>query len=153
MRRGLRGAQYFGFALAFSNGEVHHGRDHVNRLFTEKFGPPGQEKPMEPAPEQEPEDETQRTLLRAGGRGLFIGSPQFVRENLRRYEDAHVDTMNFTIQYGPRRHEHIMETLELFAKEVMPEFKERHRLHLKWKEQQLDGVKLPISSSVWKEDW
>jgi hypothetical protein len=97
---------------------------------------------------EEPKDETQRTLLRAGGRGLFIGSPEFVRHNLRRYEEAHIDIMNFTIQFGQRRHEHIMETLEMFAKEVMPEFQDRHHLHLKWREQQLDGVKLPINSSI-----
>jgi alkanesulfonate monooxygenase SsuD/methylene tetrahydromethanopterin reductase-like flavin-dependent oxidoreductase (luciferase family) len=148
MARGLRGAQYFGFALAFTNGEVHHGRDHLHREFVRRFGPEGAERPPEPAPEKEPEDETQRTLLRAGGRGLFIGSPEFVRHNLRRYEDAHIDIMNFTIQFGQRRHEHIMETLEMFAKEVMPEFQERHHLHLKWREQQLDGVKLPINSSI-----
>ena len=49
-----------------------------------------------------------------------------MRENLRKYEDAHIDIMNFYIQVHDRKHEHIMETLELFAKEVMPEFQERH---------------------------
>ena len=56
-----------------------------------------------------------------------------MRENLRRYEDAHVDLMNCQIQCGFRKHEHIMETLELFAKEVMPEFQERHHQHQKWR--------------------
>jgi alkanesulfonate monooxygenase SsuD/methylene tetrahydromethanopterin reductase-like flavin-dependent oxidoreductase (luciferase family) len=147
MKRGLRGAQYFGFSLAFTNGEVHHGKDHLNRMFTEKFGPEGEERPIEPV-QAEPEDETQRTLLRAGGRGLFIGSPEFVRENLRRYEDAHVDLMNWQIQGGFRKHEHIMETIEMFAKEVMPEFQERHHLHEKWREQQLDGIKHPVNSTI-----
>jgi hypothetical protein len=41
-----------------------------------------------------------------------------------------------------------MESLELFAKEVMPEFKERHREQQKWREQQLDGVKFPVNSSI-----
>jgi hypothetical protein len=41
-----------------------------------------------------------------------------------------------------------MESLELFAKEVMPEFKERHGEQQKWREQQLDGVKFPINSSI-----
>ena len=148
MARGLRGAQYFGFTLAFTNGEVHHGRDHLHREFTKRFGQEGAERPPDPVPEKEPEDETQRTLLRAGGRGLFIGSPAFVRENLRKYEDAHIDIMNLTLQFGPRRHEHIMESLEMFAKEVMPEFQDRHHMHVKWREQQLDGVKLPINSSI-----
>jgi alkanesulfonate monooxygenase SsuD/methylene tetrahydromethanopterin reductase-like flavin-dependent oxidoreductase (luciferase family) len=145
MQRGLRGAQFFGFALGFTNGEVHHGRDHLNREFVKRFGLEGRENVVT---ETEPDDETQRTLFRAGRRGNFIGSPEFVRENLRKYEDAHIDIMNFYIQVHERTHEHIMETLELFAKEVMPEFQERHHLHQKWREQQLDGVKHEINSSI-----
>jgi alkanesulfonate monooxygenase SsuD/methylene tetrahydromethanopterin reductase-like flavin-dependent oxidoreductase (luciferase family) len=146
MRRGLRGAQFFGFALGFTNGEVHHGRDHLNREFVKRFGLEGDR--YTNVTETEPDDETQRTLFRAGRRGNFIGSPEFVRENLRKYEDAHIDIMNFYIQVHERTHEHIMETLELFAKEVMPEFQERHHLHQKWREQQLDGVKFPINASI-----
>lgn len=145
MQRGLRGAQFFGFALGFTNGEVHHGRDHLNREFVRRFGLEGRENVVT---ETEPDDETQRTLFRAGRRGNFIGSPEFVRENLRKYEDAHIDIMNFYIQVHERQHEHIMETLEMFAKEVMPEFQERHHLHQKWREQQLDGIKFPINSSI-----
>ncbi len=145
MQRGLRGAQFFGFALGFTNGEVHHGRDHLNREFVRRFGLEGKENVVT---ETEPDDETQRTLFRAGRRGNFIGSPEFVRENLRKYEDAHIDIMNFYIQVHERRHEDIMETLEMFAKEVMPEFQERHHLHQKWREQQLDGVKHEINSSI-----
>jgi alkanesulfonate monooxygenase SsuD/methylene tetrahydromethanopterin reductase-like flavin-dependent oxidoreductase (luciferase family) len=145
MQRGLRGAQFFGFALGFTNAEVHHGRDHLNREFVRRFGLEGKENVVT---EAEPDDETQRTLFRAGRRGNFIGSPDFVRENLRKYEDAHIDIMNFYIQVHERKHEHIMETLELFAKEVMPEFQERHHLHQKWREQQLDGVKHEINSSI-----
>jgi alkanesulfonate monooxygenase SsuD/methylene tetrahydromethanopterin reductase-like flavin-dependent oxidoreductase (luciferase family) len=145
MKRGLRGAQYFGFALGFTNGEVHHGRDHLNREFVNRFGLEGGSKEVV---ETEPDDETQRTLFRAGRRGNFIGSPEFVRENLRKYEDAHIDIIHFAIQMHERKHEHVMESLELFAKEVMPEFKERHHLHQKWREQQLDGVKFPINSSI-----
>ena len=45
-------------------------------------------------------------------------------------------------------HEDIMESLELFAKEVMPEFKDRHHLQQKCWEEQLDGVKFRINSST-----
>ena len=145
MNRGLRGAQFFGFALGFTNGEVHHGRDHLNREFVKRFGLEGKSNVVT---ETEPDDETQRTLFRAGRRGNFIGSPEFVRENLRKYEDAHIDIMNFYIQVHERTHEHIMETLDLFAKEVMPEFQERHHLHQKWREQQLDGVKHEVNASI-----
>jgi hypothetical protein len=71
-----------------------------------------------------------------------------VRENLRRYEDAHVDLMNWQIQGGFRKHEHIMETIEMFAKEVMPEFQERHHKHEKWRAQQLDAIQFPVNSSL-----
>jgi hypothetical protein len=44
---------------------------------------------------------------------------------LRRYEEVGVDQLIFVLQAGNNQHEHIMESLELFAEEVMPEFKER----------------------------
>jgi alkanesulfonate monooxygenase SsuD/methylene tetrahydromethanopterin reductase-like flavin-dependent oxidoreductase (luciferase family) len=144
MARGLEGAQYFGFVLGWSNGAVQHGRDHVHREFKKRFGENIRQRPTT----AEPEDETQRTLFRAGQRGLFIGSPAYVRANLRRYEDAHLDLLLFFLQCGTRRHEHIMESLELFAKEVMPEFQERHGEQRRWRDQQLDGVRFPVNSSL-----
>ena len=96
----------------------------------------------------EPEDESARTLYRMGRRGMFMGSPEYIRQNIRAYEKAHVDVLLFLSQCGDRRHEDIMESLELFATEVMPEFKERHHLHQRWREEQLDGVVHPIHSTV-----
>jgi alkanesulfonate monooxygenase SsuD/methylene tetrahydromethanopterin reductase-like flavin-dependent oxidoreductase (luciferase family) len=145
MRRGLRGAQFFGYSLMRSNQPVRYGRDHFHREFVERFGSEGEAREVA---EPEPDDETNRTLFRAGRRGNFIGSPEYVRENLRKYEEAHIDIMNFSVAMPFRRHEHVMETIELFAKEVMPEFKERHHLHQRWREQQLDGVKHPVNSSI-----
>jgi isopentenyl diphosphate isomerase/L-lactate dehydrogenase-like FMN-dependent dehydrogenase len=60
----------------------------------------------------------------AGLRGA-VGTPEQVREYLRRYEEAGVDQVIFTAQAGKNRHEHIMESLELFGREVLPEFMER----------------------------
>jgi hypothetical protein len=77
-----------------------------------------------------------------------MGSPEYLRQNVRRYEDAHVDMLLFFVQCGDRRHEDIMESLELFAKEVMPEFQERHRKQQKWREQQLSGVKFEVNSTI-----
>jgi alkanesulfonate monooxygenase SsuD/methylene tetrahydromethanopterin reductase-like flavin-dependent oxidoreductase (luciferase family) len=54
-----------------------------------------------------------------------IGTPDQVRELIRRYEDAGVDQLIFVSQAGRNRHEDVCESLELFAKEVMPEFKDR----------------------------
>jgi alkanesulfonate monooxygenase SsuD/methylene tetrahydromethanopterin reductase-like flavin-dependent oxidoreductase (luciferase family) len=51
-----------------------------------------------------------------------IGTPAQIRELLRGYRDAGVDQVIFVSQAGRNRHEHICESLELFAREVMPEF-------------------------------
>ena len=51
-----------------------------------------------------------------------IGSPEQVRDLCRRYEAAGVDQLIFVMQAGRNRHEHICESIELFAAEVMPEF-------------------------------
>jgi hypothetical protein len=99
--------------------------------------------------DQEPEDEGQRALYRAGRRGGFIGSPGFIRDNLRRYEEAHLDAMIFVAQCGDRKHEDIMASIELFAKEVMPEFQERHEKEQRpWREQQLAGVPYLNNSTI-----
>ena len=47
------------------------------------------------------------------------------RERLRRMEEAGVDQTVFIQQAGRNQHEHICESLELFAKDVMPEFAAR----------------------------
>ncbi len=51
-----------------------------------------------------------------------IGTPDLVRDNLRAYARAGVDQVIFIQQGGRNRHEHICESLELFARDVMPEF-------------------------------
>jgi len=54
-----------------------------------------------------------------------IGTPDKLRELIRANEAAGVDQMIFQVQLGANRHEHICESLELFAREVMPEFAAR----------------------------
>ncbi|HEV7887672.1 MAG TPA: LLM class flavin-dependent oxidoreductase [Acidimicrobiales bacterium] len=53
-----------------------------------------------------------------------IGTPSQIRELLRGYAEAGVDQVIFVSQTGKNRHEDICESLELFAREVMPEFHE-----------------------------
>jgi alkanesulfonate monooxygenase SsuD/methylene tetrahydromethanopterin reductase-like flavin-dependent oxidoreductase (luciferase family) len=60
----------------------------------------------------------------AGLRGA-VGTPTQIREFLRRYEEVGVDQVIFVSQAGKNRHEDIMESLELFGTEVLPEFAER----------------------------
>jgi alkanesulfonate monooxygenase SsuD/methylene tetrahydromethanopterin reductase-like flavin-dependent oxidoreductase (luciferase family) len=139
--KGLPGAQFFGFVFGWTHGPVKHGRDHVYREFQKKLQQGSDT-------EKEPEDESARALYRAGRRGLFIGSPDYIRGNLRQYEQAHMDAVLFFIQCGDRKHADILESLELFARQVMPEFKDRHHLHQQWRAKQLDGVRFPINSSI-----
>lgn len=54
-----------------------------------------------------------------------VGSPRRIRERLRRYEEAGVDQILLVAQSGRIPHEQVCESLELFAKEVMPEFHDR----------------------------
>jgi hypothetical protein len=79
---------------------------------------------------------------------MFIGSPEYIGKNVKRYEDAHVDMLLFILQCGDRKHEDIMASLELFGREVMPAFKERHGNQQRWREEQLDGVKFPVNSTI-----
>jgi len=53
-----------------------------------------------------------------------IGTPEQIRTLLKGYEHAGVDQVIFVSQSGNNRHEHICESLELFAEQVMPEFHE-----------------------------
>jgi len=113
-----------------------HGHDHLYREFIDS-----RRSRQAAVQDREPEDEGQRALYRAGQRGGFIGSPAFIRDNLKRYEDAHLDAMIFVAQCGDRKHADVMESIELFAKEVMPEFQERHeKVQRPWRECQLEGV-------------
>ena len=52
-----------------------------------------------------------------------IGTPDDIREHIRGFQAAGVDQVIFLQQAGRNRHDHICESLELFAAEVMPGFK------------------------------
>jgi alkanesulfonate monooxygenase SsuD/methylene tetrahydromethanopterin reductase-like flavin-dependent oxidoreductase (luciferase family) len=54
-----------------------------------------------------------------------VGTPDQIRATLRMYEEAGIDQVAFVIQAGNNRHEDICASLDLFAREVMPEFKAR----------------------------
>ena len=60
-----------------------------------------------------------------------------VREHLERYEHAGIDQVIFVQQSGNNRHEHICESLELFAHELLPEFKRRDETRQRRKQDEL----------------
>jgi hypothetical protein len=97
----------------------------------------------------EPDDEVQKALYRAARSGNAIGTVDRLRRTLKMYEDQNLDLMIFVAQCGDRKHEHIMESIEKFGKNLLPEFKERHeKNHKKWRAEQLKGVDFPINSSI-----
>ncbi len=72
-------------------------------------------------------------------RNGLIGSPETIRKRLRQFEAAHVDQVILLNQAGRTSHEDICESLELFAREVMPEFHDGEPAHQEWKARVLAG--------------
>lgn len=79
--------------------------------------------------------EAQEAALRSG----LIGSPETIRRKLAKFETSHIDQVILLNQAGKNTHADICESLELFAKEVMPEFQGRHAAHEAWKADVMGG--------------
>lgn len=79
--------------------------------------------------------EKAQTALRNG----LIGSPDTIRKKLRMFADAHVDQIILLNQAGKTSHAAICDSLDLFAKEVMPEFHALEPAQLAWKADVLSG--------------
>ena len=114
VQRGLEGFEFFSYALGFLYGFGIHkpGRTDIFKEFREVREKQLQEMPL---------DMTESLTGARGG----IGTPDDMKVHLRKFEEVGVDQVTFIQQAGMNKHEHICESLELFAAEVMPEFKER----------------------------
>jgi len=115
-RRGMDGFRFFQFALGhhYASGMHKPGRTDIWAAF---------EHLKDKWPSQ-------------GGEG-GIGTPDQLREHLRKFADCGVDQSVFIQQAGKNRHEDICEALELFASDVMPEFKEREAERAARKDEEL----------------
>ncbi len=125
--RGLEGGNFFGYSLShyYLFGDHRPGQTNVWEEFQQKRREMGYDPEAAVALQQERlAAKVEAAGGNAGLRGA-VGTPEQLREYLRRYEEAGVDQVIFVMQAGKNRHEHIMEALELFGKEVLPEFKER----------------------------
>ena len=111
IRRGREGFEFFGYAL---NALVAHdqvpGRTDLWGEFQALRG----------------EGATERKIAEAAALGdgyaSCIGAPDDARRSLRSMQDAGVDQIIFLQQAGSNRHEHICESLQLFADTLLPEF-------------------------------
>src|SRR5580692_11581995 len=110
IRRGHEGFEFFGYAL---NALVAHdtvpGRTNLWGEYLARRG-----------------DRTEEIVALTAGAGDYasgIGTPADMRKHLRGFQDAGIDQVIFLQQAGRNTHQHICESLELFAAEVMPDFK------------------------------
>src|SRR5271163_4256894 len=71
--------------------------------------------------------------------GGLIGSPETLRRKLRRFQSSNIDQVILLNQAGKNSHPHICESLDLFAREVMPEFHGNEPAHQEWKRKVLAG--------------
>jgi len=53
-----------------------------------------------------------------------IGTPEHFSKHIREFQDVGIDQIIFLQQGGRNKHEHIMESLQLFGDQVLPEFVE-----------------------------
>jgi alkanesulfonate monooxygenase SsuD/methylene tetrahydromethanopterin reductase-like flavin-dependent oxidoreductase (luciferase family) len=81
--------------------------------------------------------EKARELLPDAGASRGIGTPEQLRQHLLGFEEAGVDQVIFIQQGGRNRHEHICESLELFAARVLPEFRARAEARERRKQEEL----------------
>jgi len=122
--RGIDGAHFFGYSLGhfYAFGSHRPGRTNVWEEFERNRETFGFARPVAARTGQ-----VLGAQLFERGIGSLrgaIGTPDQVRSLLRMYAEVGVDQVIFVSQAGRNRHEHICESLELFAEEVMPEFHE-----------------------------
>ena len=127
IRRGVEGANFFGYSLGHfyvfgrhAPGTTDVWAEYIERRAAQGFDPAA----IAQAVREERLGAKVASGDTTGLRGC-IGTPVQVREYLRRYEQAGVDQIIFVMQAGRNEHEHIMESIEMFGREVLPEFIDR----------------------------
>ena len=138
--RGIDGAHFFGYSLAHFYGMGHHqpGRTSVWDEFQANRDERGFARSL-----VTPDAAPLAVKIMQHGLGSLrgaIGTPDQVVDLCRRYEAVGVDQVIFVLQAGPNRHEHICESLELFARKVIPEFAGRREQREQAKADQLAGA-------------
>ncbi|HEY1751393.1 MAG TPA: LLM class flavin-dependent oxidoreductase [Caulobacteraceae bacterium] len=86
----------------------------------------------------------------AGAAEGGIGTPETLRAHLKKFEDCGVDQVAFIQQGGRNQHEHICEALELFAGEVMGDFKAREAARLAKKTEELAPY---VEAAFKRKEW
>jgi alkanesulfonate monooxygenase SsuD/methylene tetrahydromethanopterin reductase-like flavin-dependent oxidoreductase (luciferase family) len=120
--RGLESAQFYGWSLYYflQRGATHpHGQSALWATFQAE-----RNQGFDATVVRQPQLRASYGESPFGLRGA-VGSVAQVRDLVRRYEQAGCDQLIFICQPGQTAHSHTCESLELFAREIMPEFAAR----------------------------
>ena len=141
VERGIDGAHFFGYSLAhyYVFGTHRPGKTNIAEEFEQRRAQFGFSRDIIKDTKGLPLGAKMMQKGLGALRGA-IGTPDQVRELCRRYEKAGVDQIIFVAQAGQNKHEDICASMELFAKEVMPEFKEREDAHQREKNARLEDA-------------
>ncbi len=143
LERGLEGANFFGYSLAHYYVFGRH-QPAVTDVWAEYQARRAQHGYAPEAVEaaRAAGDRLGAKVVEQGTEGLrgAIGTPDQIREYLRRYEECGIDQVILCSQSGRTRHEDIMESLELFGREVLPEFADRDERRVRDKAARLEPV-------------
>ena len=139
IRRGSEGANFFGYSLGhfYVFGEHQPGKTDVWSQYIVRRAAQGYDpEAIAAAVKADTLGAKQAAGDSTGLRGS-VGTPAQVREYLRRFEEAGVDQVIFVLQAGRNQHEHIMESIEIFGHEILPEFLDRDEAQVAAKQQRL----------------
>ena len=125
IERGIDGGHFFGYSLAhyYVFGQHKPGRTNIWEEFEEHRDQFGFAREL-----IKPEGEQLGMKLLEGALGSMrgaVGTPKQIIDLIERYEATGVDQLILVAQSGRNQHEHVCESLELFAKEVLPRFAEK----------------------------
>ena len=139
IRRGREGFEFFRYSIsAMVTQDNTPGRTTLWEDFQRQRGPKA----------------TEDYLIKANAYGdqysSAIGTPADARRHIRDLQAAGVDQLIFIQQAGRNRHEHICSSLELFARQVMPEFHANETARLAAKEAELGPH---IEQALARKEW
>ena len=124
IERGLDGGHFFGYSLAhyYVFGNHSPGRTNIWEEFESNRALWGFDRKV--ASQTGGSIAAQLFEQGLGSLRGAVGTPEQIRTLMRGYADAGVDQVILVSQSGRNRHDHICESLELFAREVMPGLRE-----------------------------
>ncbi|MBM3659461.1 MAG: LLM class flavin-dependent oxidoreductase [Actinobacteria bacterium] len=143
VRRGAEGSNFLGYSLGHYYVFGHHapGNTDIWADYVERRKGAGYD-PEAVALAAKNQERLGAKVVEAGTEGLrgAMGTPAQIRDFFLRYEEIGVDMLILSSAAGRNRHEHIMESYELIAKDVLPEFIERDEKLQREKARRLEPV-------------